>query len=297
MQTKVDMDWNALKTFRAIARHRTLAGAARELGVNHSTVFRRINEFEKEVGSRLFERLKEGYILTSVGEELFQRSEKIEEAFSDLDRTVMQQDYKPQGNIVLTAPDNIAYSYLPRYLASFRKLYPDVTIELLVSNESFNLSRREADIAVRAATKVPEHLVGNKLGRCCWGVYAAEKRKRTLPKELDELANYKLIGGEGQMAPLPAFRWLEKKYAGQIVMRSNNLVAMAAMAEAGLGLAILPDDQKRPGIKRLFDCPPAKHSDIWLLTHPALRHVERIRLLMKHLREAFQADARLLFVE
>jgi len=286
------MDWNALKTFRAIARHRTLAGAARELGVNHSTVFRRINEFEKALGSRLFERLKDGYLLTHVGDELFQQSDQIEQAFAGLERSVMRQDHKPRGNIVLTAPDNLAYSYLPAYLASFRVLYPEVTIELLVSNESFNLTRREADIAVRAAEKVPEHLIGYTLGCCHWGVYASEQSVTKLPDLLEELGNFNLIGGEGHMAQLHAFRWLDKKYPQQQVVKSNNLVAMAAMAEAGVGLAILPDDQQRAGIKRLFDCPLAKNSDIWLLTHPDLRHVERIRLLIKHLREAFASDIR-----
>ena len=97
------------------------------------------------------------------------------------------------------------------------------------------------------------------------------------------------------MAQLHAFRWLEKKYSQQIVMRSNSLVTMAAMAEANLGLAILPEDHNSSGIKRLFDCPAAKYSDIWILTHPDLRYVERIRLLMKHLREEFVSDERLGF--
>lgn len=291
------MDWNALKTFRAIARHRTLAGAARELGVNHSTVFRRINEFEKDVGSRLFERLKDGYILTAVGEQLFGQSELIEEAFAGLERSVMQQDVKPQGRLVLTAPDNIAYRYLPGYLASFRTAYPLVTIELLVSNEHFNLSMREADVAVRAASKVPEHLVGHKIGRGLWGVYASSRMRRKLPSKLGDIADYNLIGGDGHMAQLPAFRWLDKHYAEQQVVRSNNLVVMAAMAEAGIGLAILPDDQMRPGIKRLFECPPAKYSDIWLLTHPDLRHVERVRLLMRHLRDSFIEDERFALIK
>lgn len=287
------MDWNALKTFRAIARHGTLAGAARELGVNHSTVFRRINEFEKALGSRVFERLKEGYQLTSTGEALWQRSDQIELAFADLEHSLMGQDLKPRGNIVITAPDNLAFSYLPEYLAEFRQQYPEVTIELIVSNENFSLTRREADIAVRAADKVPEHLVGHQITRYGWSFFIGEKWQGTLPETLEEIGDYPLIGGEGHMSQLQAFRWLDKKYRQQQVVRSNNLVAMTAMAEAGIGIALLPDDQNRKTIRRLFSCPPANRSALWLLTHPDIRHVERIKLLMGHLRESFKGDLRM----
>lgn len=288
------MDWNALKTFMAVARHGHLAGAARELGVNHSTVFRRLNTFEKQLGSRLFERLNDGYQLTEAGEMLLQQGEPIAAAFDTLERNIEGQNYKPQGKIRITAPDNIAYSFLPAYLAGFQQRYPQLQLELIVSNEDFSLTKREADIAVRATDRPPEHLIGRKIKRIAWGLYTGNGSEHdTAPADLSQLAGQRLIGGEGHMSRLKPFRWLDKHYPDTQVVRCNNLVAMAAIAEAGLGVAILPDDQLRPGIRRLCAGDPAWVSELWILTHPDLRQVERIRLLIQYLYDCLCDDPRL----
>ncbi len=206
------MDWNALKMFLAIADSGTLTGAAKTLEVNHSTVFRRLNTFEDEIGGRLFERLSHGYELTSMGEELLVEAKKIAASFDDMERHIVGKDIQPKGTVKITAPNNIAYRYLPRYLTEFNQSYPEIHIELLVSNLEFNMTNRQADIAVRATSAPPDHLVGRMLRSIKWGVYASKTYKARFgcPKTIDQLGEHALIGATGSMRSLPAYIWLEK---------------------------------------------------------------------------------------
>lgn len=286
------MNWNALKVFLAIAETGSLAGAARLLGVNHSTVFRRLNSFETQLGGRVFERLPQGYRLTSMGEELRVRAEKIAADFNDLDRSIVGKDFRPRGVVKITAPNNIAYRYLSRYLTDFNRIYPDIRVEILVSNLEFNMNDRRADIAVRATASPPEHLVGRAVSSISWGVYTspAYRDKFDVPTEIKQISQHPLIGATGGMRKLPAFIWLDKHYDQKIVTRCDDLTAMSCFAEAGRGLAFLPDDQQRSEIIRLFDFLPGKTSKLWVLTHPDLRKVERIKLVMQHLYTAFTEE-------
>ncbi len=286
------MDWNAVKLFLAIADSGTLAAAAKSLGVNHSTVFRRLNTFEDDIGGRLFERFSQGYELTAMGEDLLIEAKKIATSFDDMERHIVGKDFQPKGTVKITAPNNIAYRYLSRYLTAFNQSYPDISIELLVSNLEFNMSNRQADIAVRATPAPPEHLVGRRIRSITWGVYASEiyKAKSGCPKNINQLNRHALIGATGNIRNLPAYIWLDKNLPQQIKTRCDELFAMAAFVEAGQGLALLPDDQRRPGIVKLFDFEAGENSDLWLLTHPDLRHVERIKLVMQYLTKAFSEE-------
>lgn len=289
------MDWNSLKIFLAIAQTGSLSGAARRLEINHSTVFRRLNAFEEAIGGRLFERLHHGYELTPAGEELLIEAKKIARSFDDIERHIVGKELQPRGLVKITAPNNIAYHYLPRYLSEFKLIYPDIQIELLTSNLEFNMTNRQADIAVRATPSPPDHLVGRQVRDIKWGVYGNHiyGDKFGFPRSLKELNSHALIGATGNMNSLPAFIWLEKHIPQQVITRCDDLVTMSYFAASGQGLAFLPDDQQRPGITRLFTFPPAKTSKLWLLTHPDLRNVERIKLVMRHLAESFAGESNL----
>lgn len=285
------MQWDSLKLFLAIAGNGSLAAAARTLGVNHSTVFRRLNAFEQELGGRVFERLATGYQLTPLGEEVLARARQIQHDMDELERAVLGKDIQPKGVVKVTAPNNIAYRFLPRYIHDFHRRYPDIRLELYVSNLEFNMSNRQADIAVRATDAPPEHLIGRKLADLKWGVYAGSAGgRRSRPQSMKDLRHFPLIGASGGMKHLKAYRALDAKYADHIRVRCDDMVSMAHFAEVGAGLAVLPDDEARKGIVRLFDFEPAVVSKLWLLTHPDLRHTERIRLVMEELAVAFQKD-------
>ncbi|RUO66345.1 DNA-binding transcriptional regulator, LysR family [Pseudidiomarina planktonica] len=286
------MDWNSLKVFLSIVRRGSLSGAAEDLGVNHTTIFRRLKAFEAEIGGQLFERISNRYELTALGHELLGLAQNIEDSFDSISRHLVGKDFQPKGTVKITAPNNIAYRYLPRYISEFNALYPEIHIELLVSNQEFNMSNRQADIAVRATPSPPEHLVGRQVSTLNWGVFGSKAyaNKFGLPNDIGELVNHSLIGATGAMSNLPAFRWLDKHFADQVITRSDDLTAMSYFAESGQGLAVLPEDQLRPEITKLFGIPDSKPSNLWLLTHPDLRNVERIKLVMQHLTKAFSKE-------
>lgn len=290
---KVDcMNWNLLKVFLAIARRGSLSGAANDLAVNHSTIFRRLNAFEDNIGGKLFERINNSYELTVLGHEMLELAEQIENSFDGIERHIVGKDFQPKGIVKITAPSNIAYRYLPRYISDFNLKYPEIRIELLVSNQEVNMSNRQADIAVRATSSPPEHLVGRQVATLDWSVFASKKHedKFGLPSDIEGLINHSLIGAAGALSRLPVFIWLNKHFASQVITRCDDLTAMSYFVESGQGLAFLPDDQFRPELIRLFGVQESKPSNLWLLTHPDLRNVQRVKLVMQHLTEAFSHE-------
>mgnify|MGYP000342027219 FL=1 len=289
------MNWDDLRFFLAVARTRSLAGAARTLGVNHSTAFRRINRFEEEVGARLFERLPDGYQLTVAGEELLTHAEHVSDEVDRLQLKVLGQDFKPGGTVRLTAPDNIATQYLPAYLAGFCERYPDIEIELDVGAAHLDLTRREADVAIRATATPPLHLVGRRAVELPWYFCATDAYVARFgrPTGFSDLAGHRVVGATGQLRNLAPFRALSEAVNEPMALRCSSLDAMAAIAEYGFAIALLPSDQASDKLQRLMRLPLSPEAALWLLTHPELRKTERIRLLMDHLYRSFRGDARL----
>ncbi|MBV1929537.1 MAG: LysR family transcriptional regulator [Gammaproteobacteria bacterium] len=283
------MNWDSLKVFLSIARLGSLSGAANDLEVNHSTIFRRLNAFESQVGGKLFERINNRYELTTLGHELLDLAQNIENSFDGINRHIVGKDIQPKGIVKITAPNNIAYRYLPRYITNFNLQYPDIQIELLVSNQEFNMSNRQADIAIRSTSSPAEHLIGRQVCTFNWSVFASKayEDKFGLPNNIGELAKHVLIGATGSMCRLPAFIWQDRHFPDQVKTRCDDLTAMSYFVESGQGLAFLPDDQSRPELIKLFAIQDSQPSNIWLLTHPDLRNVERIKLVTRYLTEAF----------
>jgi DNA-binding transcriptional LysR family regulator len=292
---KHQFDWDDLRIFNAVVDSGSLRGASLQLSVNHSTVFRRLNRLEAAIGARLFDRLPEGYSLTQVGEELRTHAVRVREDVDALQLAVLGKDFRPRGTIRITAPDNIAYAYLPAYFESFRVLYPEIQIELIAGGSSLDLTRREADIAVRATKTPPDYLIGRKVCSLLWAFYASPKylEANGRPGKQSELASHRIIAGDGQTARLPGMSWLDNHCANQIVARCNTLNAMSSLAEAGYGIALLPDDQCKSELERLFPISPEQLTHLWILTHPELRKTERIRLMVDHLFNSMKSDDRL----
>jgi len=293
---KHSLNWDDLRFFLAVAEQGTLSAASRILNVNHSTVFRRINQLEDTIAVRLFERLADGYQLTQAGEEMAQHVVRVRNEVDALALQVIGKDVQPAGVVRITAPDSFAYHYINHYLALFCKQYPGINVELNVSNENLDISRRETDIAVRSTSSPPQHLIGKKIFSLPWAFYTSKKylRARGTPTSMAALSEHDLIGPDGRIAQLKAFQVLNKALEPNYRLRGNNLMAIASLATAGNGIALLPDDQVYTGMNRLFTMTPLVTSDIWILTHPELRATERVRLLMNFLVECFRADKKLI---
>ncbi len=289
------LDWDDLRFFLTVAEQGSLSAASRILSVNHSTVFRRINQLEKSIGVRLFERLADGYQLTQAGEDMVQHVTRMRNEVDALTLQVVGKDVQPAGIVRITAPSSLAYYYINYYLERFCKKYPGINIELNVSNENLDISRRETDIAVRSTSTPPLHLIGKKIFSLSWAFYASNKylRVRGTPSSMIELSDHDLIGPDGRVSQLKAFQILNKKLEPNYRIRGNNLMAIASLATAGNGIALLPDDQVYIKMKRLFAMEPLVTSDIWILTHPELRATERVRLLMNFIVDSFRNEKKL----
>src|SRR5262249_48869328 len=146
----------------AIGRAGTLVGAARALALNHSTLFRRLGALEAQIGVRLFERFRDGYTPTAAGEEMIALAERMDVDMTAIARRLAGQDLRPTGLVRVTTTDTMVHMLMPM-LASFRSAHPEITIELAASNAIFNLSRRDADVAIRPAIDPPDLLVGRRV--------------------------------------------------------------------------------------------------------------------------------------
>jgi len=264
-----------LRTLLAIAREGTLAGAARRLRVNHSTVFRRLAAIEARLGTRLFERQGGSYATTAAGEDLLRTAERVEAEVEALERRLSGQDLRLTGNLRLTAPDDIAEALLMPLLAEFRQAYPDITVELAVDNRMLNLTRREADIALRPTRRPPENLAGRRVAALASAVYGAAQTA------VDPTERW-IAWEEGAGPPLAA-RWIAERVDRSAVgYRSNSMLNQASAARAGLGLAVLPCflGDSDPTLRRVEGPLPELATELWLLTHPDLQRTARIRVLL-----------------
>jgi DNA-binding transcriptional LysR family regulator len=277
------LSWDDFRYVRAIAERRSLAGAAEALGVNHSTVFRRLGQIERELGSRLFERGRAAYALTPSGEEMVRLAERLGEDIVAFERKVTGQDLRPSGELRITCSDMVLLHLLTGVFAGFRRTYPEIVIDVIVSNSILNLSKRDADVAVRATYQPPEALTGQRIGRIAWAVFGAKGKKDTSFDPRTDIPRHDWIAFSDHNAIARASRWLKERGGeARIVYKVNSLIGLAEAAAAGIGLALLPcfigDDTH--GLTRL--CPPITEieGELWLLTHPDLRNTARVRAFL-----------------
>jgi len=182
-----ELEWSDLTVILAVCRTGSLSGAARSLGQNHSTIFRRINAIEDKTGVRFFERLASGYAMTDAGQTALRYAERIESEVHALSREVLGQDMRLQGKITVTAPEGMTTGFLPALLAGFSRQHPEVTIELAGGHSAFDLARREADVAIRATRKPPDASLGRKVCEFRFAIYSTPKYlKQNKDKPLQE---------------------------------------------------------------------------------------------------------------
>jgi DNA-binding transcriptional LysR family regulator len=273
------MDWDDYQYFLAVAGGGSVSAAARRLGQSHSTVLRRLDKLETALDVRLFERFQTGYVLTASGEELQALLAPIGEGMQEIERKLAGQDAALQGTIRITTTDTLMAVLLPA-LAEFRTRYPGIGLQVTVNNSFLNLSRRDADVAIRPSNTPPDNLVGRKLGSVRTAPYAAADylRGRAPGGAWD---GYDWVAPDDTLAHLRQARWLREHVpAARHAVSVDSLLGMVTAVEAGLGagmlLCLLAD--ARPGLVRLAEPDPALDTDVWILTHPDLRRVQRIRV-------------------
>ena len=291
------MDWDDLRYFLGIARAGSLSGAARALGVNHSTVFRRIQAFEARLGVRLFDRLPTGYALTVAGDDMLASVEKVDDEIDILNRRLTGRDLRLSGPLRITTTVSLMHWLLAPPLAAFKAKFPGIDLELAVATDFLNLSKRQADVAIRPTISPPEILIGRRLSKLAFAPYASVRYPPRSKAPKENLKAHPWIGFDDNLAHLAAAKWMrENLQDAAIGFRANNLMAMLAAARAGMGAAVLPcfmGDQETE-LERLKPPLAKAGSELWLLTHEDLRNTARVRAFMDFMAAAIQSDRDLL---
>ena len=288
-------DWDDYRFFLAVSETGSLSAAARKLGVTQPTVGRRVNDLEKRLGARLFDRMSHGYELTAAGQRISELAARIECTAFAIEQRVSGEDAQLNGRVSITTAEGMGICWLAPRLPKLRERYPDIDIELVVGVGVLDLVRREADIALRIGNPGCVELVGRRIGDVHCGLYASESylARHGEPAALEDLSRHTIIESVRDIANLAQARRLREvaKDAG-VGVRCNNLTAQIAAARAGLGILALPDYMVggASGLRRILAASFDSKLDLWLLTHRDLRRTARIRAVLDFLAEEIRDD-------
>lgn len=286
-------DWDDLRFFLEIARTGSLSGAARELGVTHSTVFRRLNALEEKLKVRLFERLQSGYKLTNLGEEMLESALQVEDEINSMQLSLSGRDLKLSGTVHITAAQALGRNFLHPYLKKFYQRYPDIRIDLMMTDKVMDLSRREADIALRIGNHPPEHLIGKNIAEVAWAIYGSADylAENGTPKAVEELTKHRFVT-DGAKIRQPLFSRWQSWFApeGAVVLITNGVIGQHSATCEGLGLAALPCylGDHDAGLIRVLDLPKESRNELWLLMHPDLKNTARVKALKEFIVETLE---------
>ncbi len=290
------LNWNDIQIIQAVAENGSATAAAAELGVNHATILRRINAFEESQGVKLFERHRTGYRPTSAGEAILAAAKGISSSVSSIQREILGQDSRLQGTIRLTTTDSIALSCLPRHLHAFRETYPDIEVELVMTNLRLDLGRLDADVSLRPSRNPPEQLIGRKACGLAFAAYRAEVSKTHKASVKLEDVDAWLDVSQALMNS-PVGTWLRATLPnGNFVAKADSFTALRELAASGLGAAILPCclGDPDPRLHRITSPIKELETSMWVLTHPQLKSSARVSALSTFLTKALRRDRALL---
>ena len=272
----------------AVAREGSVRAAARVLKVNNTTVSRRVRGFEARLGARLFDRTPGGYAITAVGQEVLAAAARIEAEVQGVERLVLGRDARLSGDIKFTAPDSALLRLLMPDLIAFMDLYPEVTLEIEMSLETANLSAREADVALRATRRPPEHLIGRKVARIAQAAYATPAYLAARDPVADP-GSARWIGWDDHQ-PLPD--WVRSGPLPDTPVRGRipSDVCQLEAAKAGAGIALLPCylGDAEAALVRVPPGLPLRVHEYWLLTHRDFLATARIRTFWDHMLETMK---------
>lgn len=282
-----NLAWDDFRLVKAIADVRSLPAAAVFLGINHSTVFRRLSQIEEALGAKLFERHRSGYTLTTPGEEMVALAQRVDDDITAFTRKMAGRELAPTGELRVTTNDSLLIHLLTPLFVKFRKQCHDVRLDVVLANQELNLSKRDADVAIRATDNPPENLVGRRVASIAWALYGrAEDFPEPDAVDQERLYERDWVALGDNLATLKAVKFVQEHVPPErIGYRINTVLGLSEAVEQGLGIGHLPCfiADRRPGFVRLGPPVPEFATDLWLLTHPDLRHSPRVRVFLDFL--------------
>jgi DNA-binding transcriptional LysR family regulator len=283
-------DWDDLRFFLAIARARSLTVAGRALGVSQPTVSRRLAALEARLSVRLFDRTRQGYELTAVGMDLFGTVQQVEEDLAGADRKIYGKDQDARGGLRVTCTEYFLNGYLAPFLWQFLREHPGIELSVICTQAFLSLSRSDADLAIRFTQRPPETLAGRRLTAVAYGVYGANGPQGT-HFTIDNRHDWEWVGIHDDTYNRMLFGTLLP--GARLKHRVDSMAAMQSMVRAGLGITLLPCyvADRDPDLRRI-DPEPSLDSkfDMWLLYHPDVRRVHRVRLLADFIIDLIRTD-------
>lgn len=287
--------WDDLQMFLSVVEAGSVTAAAKRLRVNHSTVLRRIGHLEATLSTRLFDRLPAGYALTAPGHEFAEKLAGVSEQIEDAHRHIAGSDVEVRGTLRVTAPEMLFKTVLMPLMTRFSSLYPAVQLQLAMGTNNLNLTRREADVAVRASNHPPENLIGRRLGRVQTALYASRDYLASLPPGATS-ADYRWVALDETVIQMDSARWVRRNIdESRVVMQLDSVGGMvdAVACGTGVGLLLCPVADLQPDLVRLAPPDPALDFGIWLLTHPDLKQVARVRAFTEFLFDTLEREGTL----
>jgi DNA-binding transcriptional LysR family regulator len=282
-----DFNWDDLRYFLRAAQTKTLAGAARSMGVEHTTIGRRLSALERALGAPLVLRGPEGLTLTPLGQRIAPLVLEVERAVSAARAAVKAEC----ARVRLSVPQALTGLFI-QALAQLRRDHADFSLEIISDNRPPDLKRGEVDLAVLVRAPIDEDLVRRSLGEVGWSLYAADAYLARRPEPIDpnDLSGHEIVAIKADSASSPAAKWLAEHAANAtVVSRSNASASLVAATVAGAGLALLPCflAEAEPALKRLTPDVLVKHS-VSLVYRREVRLAEPVRAVIRFVIEVMR---------
>lgn len=277
-----------LEVTLALVRGGTLASAGERLGVDASTVFRSLQRIERGLGRTLFERTRSGYLATELATELAEHAEQMEVALEAARSSVEATPAQISGTVRITTTDTVLHGLVAPALRSLQTTHPLLGYELHTGNELASLTRRDADIAVRATKRPPQHLVGKYIGPIRVALYAAKRGGVRKFAEV-EAGKSDWIAPDDALPEHPSVVWRKRHYPKAAPRyRVNSILSVLELVALGLGVGIVPLflAEGRSDVLRLTEALDECETELWLLTHSESRHLRRVGAVYSHLAQA-----------
>lgn len=294
----MDLKWDDVRVFLALVRRGSITDAAGELGMDMSTVSRRLSALEETVGTVLFERSRDGVRPSAAAEELVPDAQEVEAAMRRIGTLAEGLEVTAEGVVRISVPPSLGEFFLVPRLGALRTAFPRLRLELHSSSAMADLTRREADLALRLIRPQSGDLVSTRVLTNDYAVFGTPQLVARLGV-LSEWSEAPFVAWTAEFAQIPAARWLSKWAPGlEPVLRTNGLGAQLVAAQSGLGLAVLPTllasglvrPQTTANLAESLSVLPRE--DVWLVGHSALRRVPRVAAVWDFLRaEAATVDA------
>ena len=276
-----NVDWDGLQVFLAVARNGRVSAAARRLGVEHTTVARRIATLERTLGVSLFYRTSRGYLLTPEGQNVVSTAEAMERAALVVEARARETSGPPAGRIRVAMPPEYGSHWLAPKIAAFRARYPQIELQILVGTRQRDLSRGEAELAIQPPRPTQTGMVAVRLARAAVGLYASKDligSKRVHIRRLDDVRDGQLFTYTTPFQVLQNAKWFQPILgSGSVALQSNSTHALLAAARAGAGIAVLPRFVAREHDDLVPVSDDVALHDIFLITHPEVRRDPKVR--------------------